>query len=333
MRLIRSKGVGVFFVTQVPDDIPGEVLGQLGSRVQHALRAFTPDDARALKAAASTYPRSDFYDVEELLTSMGIGEAAVTILSEDGVPTPVVHTRLRAPASRMGPADDVEAAPRRRPCSPSTAPGRRRRARARSSPGAWRRLGRARRRRPQGLPAEDARRISTQAQGCGHGHRRAAPTRSATSYARARARRSGARWRAGCSGCCARACERPAPPVPCRAPRAAACRDPRVRGERAAPPRRRVGGRALVSERGVHAHGRAGAAGIKYPRELVGAAATTSTTRCWPRSCRARARAGSPPGSARTSIATPQSGRTARTSRSSGCWPRPSAGRASPPWG
>jgi uncharacterized protein len=108
VRLIRSKGVGVFCVTQVPDDVPGEVLGQLGNRVQHALRAFTPDDAKALKAAASTYPTSDFYDVEELLTQMGIGEAAVAILSEDGVPTPVVHTRLRAPASRMGPADDVE---------------------------------------------------------------------------------------------------------------------------------------------------------------------------------------------------------------------------------
>jgi DNA double-strand break repair helicase HerA and related ATPase len=108
VRLIRSKGVGVFFVTQVPDDVPGEVLGQLGNRVQHALRAFTPDDAKALKGAASTYPTSDFYDVDELLTQMGIGEAAVTILSEDGVPTPVVHTRLRSPASRMGPADDVE---------------------------------------------------------------------------------------------------------------------------------------------------------------------------------------------------------------------------------
>jgi uncharacterized protein len=108
VRLIRSKGVGVFFVTQVPDDVPGEVLGQLGNRVQHALRAFTPDDAKALKAAASTYPSSDFYEIEELLTQMGIGEAAVTILSEKGVPTPVVHTRLRAPASRMGPADDVE---------------------------------------------------------------------------------------------------------------------------------------------------------------------------------------------------------------------------------
>jgi uncharacterized protein len=115
VRLIRSKGVGVFFVTQVPDDVPGEVLGQLGNRVQHALRAFTPDDAKALKAAASTYPSSDFYEVEELLTQMGIGEAAVTILSEDGVPTPVVHTRLRSPASRMGPADDVEGAAKASP--------------------------------------------------------------------------------------------------------------------------------------------------------------------------------------------------------------------------
>ena len=115
VRLIRSKGVGVFFVTQVPDDVPSEVLGQLGNRVQHALRAFTPDDAKALRAAASTYPTSDFYDVEELLPSMGIGEAAVTILSDEGVPTPVVHTRLRAPASRMGPADDVEAAAKASP--------------------------------------------------------------------------------------------------------------------------------------------------------------------------------------------------------------------------
>jgi DNA helicase HerA-like ATPase len=110
VRLIRSKGIGIFFVTQVPDDVPAAVLGQLGNRVQHALRAFTPDDAKALKAAASTYPKSDFYDVEELLTSMGIGEAAVTTLSDKGVPTPVVHTRLRAPASRIGPAPDVDGA-------------------------------------------------------------------------------------------------------------------------------------------------------------------------------------------------------------------------------
>ncbi len=115
MRLIRSKGVGVFFVTQNPQDLPAEVLGQLGSRIQHALRAFTPDDAKALKATVSTYPRSDFYDLEALLTQMGIGEAAVTVLSDRGVPTPVVHTRLAAPAASMGPAPDVDAAAKASP--------------------------------------------------------------------------------------------------------------------------------------------------------------------------------------------------------------------------
>ena len=115
VRLIRSKGVGVFFVTQSPKDVPSGVLAQLGNRVQHALRAFTPDDAKALKATVSTFPKSDFYDLEELLPSLGIGEAAVTILSENGVPTPVVHTRLRAPASRMAPADDVDAAAKASP--------------------------------------------------------------------------------------------------------------------------------------------------------------------------------------------------------------------------
>ena len=110
VRLIRSKGVGVFFVTQAPTDLPEEVLGQLGSRVQHALRAFTPKDAKDLKAVVSTYPTSDFYDVGELLTSMGTGEAAVTLLSEAGVPTPVVHTRMLAPASQMAPAADVAGA-------------------------------------------------------------------------------------------------------------------------------------------------------------------------------------------------------------------------------
>ncbi len=112
VRLIRSKGVGVFFVTQTPKDVPADVLGQLGNRVQHALRAFTPDDAKALKATVSTFPRSEHYDLEELLPALGIGEAAVTILSEGGVPTPVVHTRLAAPASRMAPADDVDGAAR-----------------------------------------------------------------------------------------------------------------------------------------------------------------------------------------------------------------------------
>jgi DNA helicase HerA-like ATPase len=112
VRLIRSKGVGVFFVTQTPRDVPPDVLGQLGNRAQHALRAFTPEDAKALKATVSTFPRSEFYDLEALLTQMGIGEAAVTILSASGVPTPVVHTRLRPPRSRMGPADDVDGSAR-----------------------------------------------------------------------------------------------------------------------------------------------------------------------------------------------------------------------------
>src|SRR4051812_6070275 len=115
VRLIRSKGVGVFFVTQQPTDIPDEVLGQLGARVQHALRAFTPNDAKDLRATVSTYPRSEFYDLETLLTSLGTGEAAVTLLSESGVPTPVVHTRLLAPASRMAPADDVDGAAKASP--------------------------------------------------------------------------------------------------------------------------------------------------------------------------------------------------------------------------
>ncbi len=118
VRLIRSKGVGVFFVTQTPKDIPADVLGQLGNRVQHALRAFTPDDAKALRATVRTFPKSDFYDLEELLTQMGTGEAAVTILSESGVPTPVVHTRMRPPHARMGPADDVDGTAKSSPLYP-----------------------------------------------------------------------------------------------------------------------------------------------------------------------------------------------------------------------
>jgi uncharacterized protein len=110
VRLIRSKGVGVFFITQTPKDIPADVLAQLGNRIQHALRAFTPQDAKALKATVSTFPTTELYDLEELLTQLGTGEAAVTILSESGVPTPVVHTKLRGPLARMTPADDVDAA-------------------------------------------------------------------------------------------------------------------------------------------------------------------------------------------------------------------------------
>ncbi|WP_288798678.1 helicase HerA-like domain-containing protein [Arsenicicoccus cauae] len=107
VRLIRSKGVGVFFVTQSPKDVPAGVLGQLGNRVQHALRAFTPDDAKALKAAVSTYPRSG-YDLQSLLTQLGTGEAVVTVLSESGAPTPVAWTRMRAPQSLMAPTPDAE---------------------------------------------------------------------------------------------------------------------------------------------------------------------------------------------------------------------------------
>ncbi|MEV4944587.1 helicase HerA-like domain-containing protein [Streptomyces sp. NPDC053755] len=111
VRLIRSKGVGVFFVTQTPKDVPGDVLGQLGNRVQHALRAFTPEDATALKATVRTFPRSA-YDLEEVLTGLGTGEAVITVLSETGAPTPVAATRLRAPESLMGPVagSAVEAA-------------------------------------------------------------------------------------------------------------------------------------------------------------------------------------------------------------------------------
>ena len=115
VRLIRSKGVGVFFVTQTPTDIPAAVLGQLGNRIQHAQRAFTPQDAKALKATVTTFPKSDFYDLESLLTQLGIGEAAVTILSDSGVPTPVVDTKLCAPSSRMAPADDVDGAAKASP--------------------------------------------------------------------------------------------------------------------------------------------------------------------------------------------------------------------------
>src|SRR4051812_30421891 len=104
VRLIRSKGVGVFFVTQTPKDVPSDVLAQLGNRVQHALRAFTPDDQKALKATVKTFPDSA-YDLEELLTGLGTGEAVVTVLSENGAPTPVAATRLRAPESLMGPVD------------------------------------------------------------------------------------------------------------------------------------------------------------------------------------------------------------------------------------
>ncbi|HLN76563.1 MAG TPA: helicase HerA-like domain-containing protein [Nocardioidaceae bacterium] len=105
VRLIRSKGVGVFFVTQSPTDVPDDVLAQLGSRIQHQLRAHTPNDAKALKATVNTYPNSEYDDLGEVITSLGIGEAVVTVMNERGAPTPVAWTMLRAPESRMSPAD------------------------------------------------------------------------------------------------------------------------------------------------------------------------------------------------------------------------------------
>lgn len=101
IKLIRSKGVGVFFCTQSPVDIPRPVLAQLGLKVQHALRAFTAQDRKDIKQVAENYPLSDFYKTEELLTQLGIGEALVTALNEKGIPTPLVHCYLRAPQSRM----------------------------------------------------------------------------------------------------------------------------------------------------------------------------------------------------------------------------------------
>lgn len=101
VKLIRSKGVGIYFCTQDPSDVPEGVLGQLGLKVQHALRAFTAKDRSTIRKTAQNYPLSDFYNTEELITSLGIGEALVTALSEKGTPTPLAHTLLRAPVSRM----------------------------------------------------------------------------------------------------------------------------------------------------------------------------------------------------------------------------------------
>jgi DNA helicase HerA-like ATPase len=106
VKLIRSRGVGVFFCTQLPTDVPNEVLSQLGARIQHALRAFTPDDQKALTKTVRTYPKTDVYDLASALTSLGIGEAVVTVLSERGAPTPVAWTRLRSPRSLMAAIGD-----------------------------------------------------------------------------------------------------------------------------------------------------------------------------------------------------------------------------------
>ncbi len=108
IKLIRSKGIGIFFCTQNPMDVPAPILGQLGMKVQHALRAFTAADRKVIKQTAENYPLSDFYKTDELLTQVGVGEALFTCLNEKGVPTPLVHVMLSAPRSRMDVLTDGE---------------------------------------------------------------------------------------------------------------------------------------------------------------------------------------------------------------------------------
>ena len=108
VKLIRSKGVGIYFITQNPMDVPSGILAQLGLKIQHALRAFTANDRKAIKSTAENYPISEFYKTDEILTSLGIGEALVTVLNEKGIPTPLAATMLRAPMSRMNVLDDAE---------------------------------------------------------------------------------------------------------------------------------------------------------------------------------------------------------------------------------
>jgi DNA double-strand break repair helicase HerA and related ATPase len=108
IRLIRSKGVGIFFCTQQTQDIPRTVLSQLGNRVHHVIRAFTPNDVKALKETIKTFPRSEYYDMEEQFTQLGTGQAFITVLNEKGIPTETVVTHLAPPASVMGPLDDHE---------------------------------------------------------------------------------------------------------------------------------------------------------------------------------------------------------------------------------
>ena len=110
VKLIRSKGIGVFFITQNPMDVPSGVLAQLGLKIQHALRAFTANDRKAIKMTADNYPTSEFYKTDELLTSLGIGEALVTALNEKGIPTPLAATMMRAPQSRMDVLTETEIA-------------------------------------------------------------------------------------------------------------------------------------------------------------------------------------------------------------------------------
>jgi len=108
VKLIRSKGIGIFFCTQNPMDVPASVLAQLGLKVQHALRAFTAADRKVIKQTAENYPETEFYKTEDIITQLGIGEALITMLNEKGIPTPLAHTMLCAPRSRMDVLTDAE---------------------------------------------------------------------------------------------------------------------------------------------------------------------------------------------------------------------------------
>lgn len=108
IKLIRSKGIGIYFCTQNPMDVPADVLAQLGLKVQHALRAFTAADRKVIKQTAENYPETDFYKTEDLITQLGTGEALVTILNEKGIPTPLVHCMIRPPQSRMDILSEIE---------------------------------------------------------------------------------------------------------------------------------------------------------------------------------------------------------------------------------
>jgi hypothetical protein len=108
IRLIRSKGVGIFFCTQVTQDVPASVLAQLGNRVHHVIRAFTPNDVKDLRETVKTFPKSEFYDLEKQFTMLGIGQAFITVLNDKGIPTETVVTHLAPPVSVMGPLSAQE---------------------------------------------------------------------------------------------------------------------------------------------------------------------------------------------------------------------------------
>jgi hypothetical protein len=110
VRLVRSKGVGIFFITQSPKDVPADVLGQLGNRVQHALRAFTPRDQAAVKSAAETFRQNPAIEITTAITELKVGEALVSLLQADGSPSPVERTLIKPPSSRVGPLSDQERA-------------------------------------------------------------------------------------------------------------------------------------------------------------------------------------------------------------------------------